>query len=105
MLLLWVSTGCYVPVEMRVKELRQHYPAIREDFSPGITKRVDVLLKMGEPDELSPDESILIYRWGEIRGVVSFTGCEATPVSETTAFFFNFDDEGVLKSLDLTFDE
>jgi len=105
LLLVWISAGCYVPVNMNVKELRQYYPATRDDFTPGKTSRVDVLLKMGEPDELSSDEKVLFYRWGAFRGIVSVTGCDATPIDETTTFVFTFDEEGVLTSLDIAFDE
>lgn len=37
------------------------------DFVPGVTTREDVLLKLGEPDEVSPDEQRLGYRWSRIR--------------------------------------
>lgn len=105
LLLTWISTGCYVPVSMQAMESRQHYPATREDFSLGVTNRTEVMLKMGEPDKLSPDEQVLTYRWAQIRGIVSVSGCDATPVVETTTFVFSFDEGAVLKSLDIIFDE
>ena len=51
-LLVWISTGCYVPIHKSSPESREHFPASRSDFTPGETTRADVLLKMGEPDEV-----------------------------------------------------
>lgn len=105
LMLTWISTGCYVPISQPGTGSRAYIPATRKDFTPGKTSRVEVLLKMGEPDELSPDESSMTYRWVENKGIVTLTGCDATSIVETTSFVFTFDEEGVLKSLDITFDK
>ena len=101
-LLVWVSTGCYIPIETKVPGYREYYPAMREDFTPGKTTRAEGLLIMGEPDEQVSNEKILIYNWSKDRGVFTLTGCDATALNESTSFKFTFDSEGNLKSLDIS---
>lgn len=101
MLFTWISTGCYIPIETKVPGYREYYPAIREDFTIGRTTRAEVLLIMGEADEQFSNEKILIYNWSKDRGVFTLTGCDATPLNESTSFKFTFDSEGILKSLDV----
>ena len=105
-MLTWLSTGCYVPLNQASPDQRVYYPATRKDFTPGATTRAEVLLKMGEPDEISVDESLLTYRWSEEKGVIFLTGCGPPPsIMATTSFSFAFDTGGVLKSLKMSFDE
>jgi hypothetical protein len=102
-LLLWISTSCYVPIRQTPPDTREYYPAWREDFTPGETSRVDVLLTMGEPDEASADETVLTYRWSTIDGIIIITQC-TPPVELTseTAILFTFDADGVLQAIDVT---
>ena len=102
-LLLWVSTGCYVPIKQVPPESREHFPVRYDEFAPGQASRADVMLAMGEPDSVSTDESTLTYRWLSIDGIIVVTQC--TPplelTSETTLTFF-FDEDGVLQDVDIT---
>jgi hypothetical protein len=102
-LLLWGSTGCYVPIEQVPPGSREYFPAGYSDFSPDLATRADVLLAMGEPDTVSIDESVLTYRWHSTDGIVVITQC--TPpielTSETT-LSFSFDEDGVLRDVNIT---
>lgn len=102
-LLLWISTGCYVPIRQTPPDSREYYPEWRENFTPGETSRVDVLLTMGEPDEVSTDEMTLIYRWSSVDGIVIVTQCN--PPMEVTSeivLSYTFDEYGVLQEIDVT---
>ena len=99
-LLLWVSTGCYVPIKQVPPESREHFPARYDEFVPGQASRADVILAMGEPDSVSTDESTLTYRWLSIDGIIVVTQC--TPpleLTSETALTFVFDEEGVLQDV------
>jgi hypothetical protein len=101
-LLLWISTGCYVPIRQTPPDTREYFPAWREDFMPGETSRVEVLLAMGEPDEVSADETVLTYRWSAIDGIIIISQC--TPPIELTSetvMSFRFDTNGVLRAIDV----
>jgi len=101
-MLLWVGTGCYMPIKQTPPDTRDYYPAWRENFSVGETSRVDVLLTMGEPDETSNDETVLTYRWSTIDGLIVITQC--TPPLELTSetiISFTFDIDGVLQDIDV----
>ena len=102
-LLLWVSTGCYVPIKQVPPQSREFYPDSHDDFAPGQTSRVGVLLAMGEPDSVSADESILTYRWHSVDGLIIVTQC-TPPVELTseTTLIFSFDEDGVLQNVNIT---
>ena len=101
--LLWVGTGCYVPIKQVPPQSREHFPDSYDDFSPGKASRADVLLTMGEPDSVSTDESRLTYRWYTIDGIIVVTQC--TPpieLSTETTLTFTFDKDGVLQDVNIT---
>lgn len=98
--MLWLGTGCYVPLKQTSPGFRSYFPATLEDFHVGSHTRSDVLLIMGEPDEFSSDETIFIYRWSEVRGVFVITQC--TPgmeVKKETSYTFAFDEDGLLENV------
>ena len=101
-LLLWVGTGCYVPIKQIPPESREHFPARYDELAPGQASRADVLLAMGEPDSVSVDESTLTYAWLSIDGIIVVTQC--TPplelTSETTLTFI-FDEDGILQDVNI----
>lgn len=104
-LLIWGCSGCYVPLDQPDRNSREYYPAVRKDFTPGETTRAEVLLKMGEPDEHSADETVLTYRWGKSKGFISMGNDpweRLMDFGEKTTFSFKFDKEGVLESLDIS---
>lgn len=101
--LLWVGTGCYVPIKQVPPQSREYFPELSADFVTGRASRTDVLLVMGEPDSVSTDESTLTYRWHSIDGIIVVTQC--TPpielTSETT-LTFSFDEDGVLRDVNIS---
>ena len=102
MMLTWISTGCYVPIKWSNPDYRDHFPAEAKEFTPGESTRADVLLKMGEPDERSPDGTLFTYNWSRGNGVLIVSQCgPSVSFIETTSFVFTFDEEGILKSLDI----
>jgi hypothetical protein len=102
-LLLWVAAGCYLPVRQIPPDSREFFPDWSGKFTAGETSRTEVLLTMGEPDEVSPDETKLTYRWSTVEGIIVVTQC--TPpveISSETTVRFEFDEYGVLRSIDVT---
>lgn len=100
-LLLWVAAGCYVPIRQIPSDAREFFPDWHADLVAGETSRADVLLLMGEPDEVSPDEMRLTYRWPVIHGIIVVTQC--TPpveIDSERVVSFEFDEFGVLQSID-----
>ncbi len=102
-LLLWVGTGCYLPIKQVPPQSREYSSGLQDNFAPGQTSRTDVLLAMGEPDSVSFDESILTYRWQTIDGIIVVTQC--TPpieVTSETTLTLSFDEDGVLQDINIT---
>ena len=100
-LLLWVATGCYVPIRQIPPDAREVFPDRYGKLVAGETSRADVLLLMGEPDEMSPDEMKLTYRWPVIHGIIVVTQC--TPpveIDSERVVSFEFDEDGILRSID-----
>jgi len=96
-LLLWLSTGCYLPIRQDALEAREHVPDEAHRFESGMTTREDVLIVMGEPDAISADEAGLTYRWRSIGGVIIITQCTPPVELDTeTTLVYRFDEEGVL---------
>jgi hypothetical protein len=85
LLLLWISGGCYLPIQQIPTDARENMPAGSLNFEPGVSSRSDVLLHMGEPDEISPDEAVFTYRWPSIDGIIVVTQC--TPPIENYLLF------------------
>ena len=99
-LLLWVATGCYVPIRQVPSDAREFFPDWHGDLIAGEASRADVLLLMGEPDVTSPDEMKLTYRWPVIHGIIVVTQC--TPPVEIDSereVSFEFDENGILRSI------
>ena len=100
-LLLWVASGCYVPIRQVPPDAREYFPDWHRELVSGETSRADVLLLMGEPDEMSPDEMKLTYRWPVIHGIIVVTQC--TPpveIDSERVVSFEFDEDGILRSID-----
>jgi len=102
-MLTWLATGCYLPIRQVPADSRGRFPAVPESFESGRTTRTDVLLVMGEPDDVSPDERLLTYRSTTIDGVVIVTQC--TPPIEVrtdTQMRFRFDEQGLLQDIEIS---
>ena len=103
LLLLWISGGCYLPIQQIPTDARENMPAGSLNFEPGVSSRSDVLLHMGEPDEISSDEAVFTYRWPSIDGIIVVTQC--TPpieIDSETAITYYFDNTGLLQKVDVT---
>ena len=103
LLLLWISGGCYLPIQQIPIDASENMPTRSLNFEPGVSSRSDVLLHMGEPDEISPDEAVLTYRWPSIDGIIVITQC--TPpieIDSETVITYYFDDTGLFQKVDVT---
>lgn len=45
-----------------------------EPLQVGVATREEVLLRLGEPDEVAENGQVLIYRWTEVRGFLALAG-------------------------------
>ena len=103
-ILVWIGTGCYVPIQQIPPGTREHMPAWRDDIRAGEVSRADVLLTMGEPDEVSAGESVLIYRWQRIDGIIVITQCtQPIELTSETVISFTFDEKGVLQGVEVSY--
>lgn len=73
-----------------------------EDVQPlavGQASRAEVLLRLGEPDEVLEDGSVFVYRWTEVRGLIvfaSYGGGGAIPFPGHRDLRLAFDGQGRL---------
>lgn len=66
--------------------------------------REDVLLRLGEPDKISPDERLLEYSWTRVKAiwfVGSYGGAAAGDFEKTTTLRISFDADGKLLSYEI----
>ena len=61
----------------------------------GRTTREEVLLKLGEPDNLPESDRVLVYSWNKVVGQF---GCDG-PMTARYSITLGFDDRGVLSSI------
>ena len=101
-----ISMGCigYLPLNKADPDTRQN---VSEEtivsIIPGQTNKDDILLQLGEPDEVSPDGRRLIYSWNKIKGVAwyaIFGGYSGSIGHETFKkqyrMVITFDEKGVV---------
>ena len=75
--LILLGTGCVLPIPTarhtpKSATTRGEIEAQRfQPLEPGTATRADVLLRLGEPDVVTSDERLLIYRWVSISGYVA----------------------------------
>lgn len=102
-MLVWIGTGCYVPIQQIPPDSREHMPAWRDDIRAGEASRTDVLLTMGEPDEVSAGESVLIYRWQRVDGIIVITQCtQPIELTSDTVISYTFDEKGILQAVEVS---
>jgi hypothetical protein len=66
-------------------------------FEPGKTTRTDVILALGEPDAVSPDEFKLAYRSCKVRAWGSFADGSNGPITKDIYLVMQFDGNGVFQ--------
>ena len=71
-----ICAGCIIiPTDYHALDSRTN---VREETTttiiPGQTTKVDIFLALGEPDEVSPDGSRLVYRWTKVKVIVAVAG-------------------------------
>jgi len=70
MLTLCLLTGCIVlpvPVNYHTQGSRKNLkPEDAQGLSPGVTTRHEAILRLGEPDQVTEDETQLAYRWEKV---------------------------------------
>jgi hypothetical protein len=73
-------------------------------LASGSMTREDVVLWLGEPDTISPDERLLEYSWTRVRAiwiVGSYGGAAAGDVEKTTTLRISFGADGRLLSYEI----
>jgi hypothetical protein len=68
----------------------------------GVATREDVLLRLGEPDEVQAGGKVLVYRWTEMRGFVAvgaYGSAAAVPLRGHRALRLEFGDDARLVHL------
>ncbi len=69
-------------------------------FEIGKTTRADVILELGEPDAVSPDERLLAYRAEKVRAMFGcLVGNLSAPITKDLYLVAEFDFHGVLRRL------
>jgi len=66
---------------------------------PGQTTKEDVFLALGEPDEVSPDGSRLVYRWTKVKAIVIIAmpgGGGGAEIPKKYQLIITFDGRGVV---------
>jgi hypothetical protein len=75
LLVVIIGAGCvgYLPLNKADPTTRQNVTEeVILSITPGQTNREEILLKLGEPDEISPDGTRLAYSWKRIKGIAWF---------------------------------
>lgn len=73
----------------------------RESLQPGETRRVDILMRYGEPELRIDGDRVLVYRWTRLRAIVLFLKA-AWPVGDVQALFLEFGADGRLTRLGIS---
>lgn len=101
--LLLVLAGCIAIPTPEHALLAGHGKITNKDLAPfkvGTTTREDVLLSLGEPDTISPDENIMTYWWRVISGyfcvAAPFSGGYSGPFLKDYLLMFEFDPQSRL---------
>jgi hypothetical protein len=104
-LTLAASFGCVIwpfPTGQLLQGRGRITPEYAEPLKVGEATREEVLLRLGEPDEVLEGGKILIYRWTEVRGffaVGSYGGGVAIPFPGHRAVRLGFGSDARLVSL------
>jgi len=72
-------------------------------FEVGKTTRAELVLALGEPDAVSPDEHIWAYRSEKIRAIVCFAGYTTAacgPITKDLYLLLQFNEQGVLQKIE-----
>ena len=100
--LCWLATGCYLPLKQTQTGSRGSFADWPDLFETGQTTRTEVLLALGEPDDVSDDESVLTYRQSTVDGVIIVSQCTpAFEMTTDTVIRLTFDDVGILEDIDI----
>lgn len=95
-----LCTGCLiVPVDYHTSESRKNVSEeAKETLKPGETTKEDVFIKLGEPDEVSPDGRCLVYKWEKVKAIW-FVGGYGSAAAGTFDRIYSlglcFDDRGL----------
>ncbi len=90
--------GCLVLPES-VPPVQGIPPVQRESFRLGETRRVDFLMRYGEPELRIDADRVMVYRWSRLRATVvllSPVGAAGIPVRDAEALFLEFGADGRL---------
>ena len=89
-----------IPMDRHTLDSRTN---VREETTttiiPGQTTKEDVFLALGEPDEVSPDGSRLVYRWTKVKLVLIIVGPgggASIPITKGYKLIITLDERGVV---------
>ena len=94
------SSCLVIPANYYTSDSRKNISdEIMPQIVPGVTTREDVFLTLGEPDEQSPDERRMIYRWTKVKALWAIGGSGAAvsgTVEKESQFVITIGDDGVV---------
>ena len=101
-----LTSGCiYVPDALTRSYREESAVAVSPTITPGQTTKDDILLALGEPDEISPDGSHLVYRWQKVKFLLGFGPAPAPlPLGKNYWLIVTFDQNGVVTGHEITQD-
>lgn len=93
-----LGAGCimYVPDSWTHSPREERATAIIPQIVPGHTTKAEVLLTLGEPDEVSSDERRLIYGWSKVKVFAIGPPTGGGAMGKQYRLILFFDDRGVV---------
>ena len=98
-LLCALGGGCimYVPDSWTSSVREERATTLIPTITPGQTTKAEVLLTLGEPDEISPDGRRFIYRWYKVKVFAIAPGPPgAVAVGKKYRLILTFDERSVV---------
>lgn len=91
-----VCAGCPIATNEYGRHSRTNVSeATAQTIIPGRTTREEVLLALGDPDEVSTDGNSFVYRWTKAKLVV-VTPFPTSPMGKKYQLLVSFDEHGVV---------
>ncbi len=101
--LCMIATGCVIPTNYYTSDSRKNVTeTTAELIVTGKTTKEDVLLSLGEPDEVSHDENTFTYSWTKVKAIWAVGGTHGGAAGGTIGRHYNlvidFDNNGVVSA-------
>jgi hypothetical protein len=102
MILLLLQSCIIIPVPPHRESGRVFItPEMIEFIKPNITKREDVLLKLGEPNGVALHEKVLIYQWLVTKAFVAVYGGGGGDITLSNYFIVSFNNNNTVKKMEI----